>query len=186
MSARRPSRAMLAVAAAMVVAGLGLWLAPQSVLAQCGSSQSSCLTCHAAVDPVFTQGEWHVIHARKDCCRNCHGGNDQTIDQDQAHLGLMLNPLDDVYLSCHQCHPDDYERRAARFAAALKVTLGSSAPITTAVAIQPTGSEQPNQAPAARLPDNVPNRAPWLWALVIVVAGLLVGLAVSWRKLSRS
>jgi hypothetical protein len=110
-------------------------------LAQCGDNppDSSCITCHEyqKADPVYGRGEWHDIHASKDCCWNCHGGNTQTQDKDLAHLGMTKNPLEDIYLDCHCCHPQDYPNRAERFAVALGVTPGSS-PTCTPIPIGPS------------------------------------------------
>jgi hypothetical protein len=49
------------------------------------------------------------------------------MDKDQAHEGLIANPLTDIYTSCHGCHPDDYVTGADRFAVVLSVTPGSIA-----------------------------------------------------------
>ena len=59
--------------------------------------------------PVYDQGDWHVLHARKDCCAQCHGGNCSSMDKDLAHEGMVANPLEDIYTNCYHCHPDDYQ-----------------------------------------------------------------------------
>ncbi len=115
------------------------------VHAQCENPpQSSCFTCHAQEDPVNEKGEWHIIHASKDICINCHGGNGTAIDKDLAHEGLMAHPLEDIYTDCHSCHPD-YDARAARFAPTLGVTPGSCAtptpiPVSNIPGEPPSGS----------------------------------------------
>jgi hypothetical protein len=172
--------------------GMALWLTPAAVSAQDGGDressgcsslpESSCCACHAQTHPVLMASEWHAIHARQDCCRDCHGGNDHVMEKDQAHVGMIPNPLDDIYLSCHQCHPDDYQQRADRFADGLGITPKSSAPITVAMAIQPPRSEPVSQPPMTKLPSNGLDSTPWLMALVAVVAASLV---VVWRKLAR-
>ena len=56
--------------------GMIAFLGATSARAQCGEPPlSSCATCHAIEDPVNENGEWHIIHAAKDICINCHGGN---------------------------------------------------------------------------------------------------------------
>jgi hypothetical protein len=98
------------------------------VRADCGGPQlSSCTTCHAQQDPVNGKGEWHSIHANKDICINCHGGNASTLNKALAHEGLTPNPLNDIYTDCHSCHPFDYIARAAIFAPTLDITPGSCA-----------------------------------------------------------
>jgi len=119
-----------------ITAGLVLWAeTPDSVQAQCGDipPDSSCITCHEKDYPVFDQGEWHMLHGRKDCCAQCHGGNCSTMDKNLAHEGIVANPLEDIYTNCYHCHPDDYQVRADRFAVALGIKPGSR-PTPTRVA----------------------------------------------------
>ena len=194
MSAQRLFSWWLAFAVSAFVVGLVLCLTPAVVSAQGGGvpessecsdpPESSCTTCHAQTDPIATEGEWHVVHARNDFCRNCHGGDDRTLDQDQAHVGMMSNPLDDTYLSCHQCHPDDYQQRAEKFAVTLGVTPQSHEPITATVGLLNPSSG----APAARL-STAPTSdratvsiSTWL-ALLALVALVLVGVTLTVRKL---
>lgn len=135
-------------------------------LAQCGDNppDSSCITCHEynRVDPVYGKGEWHDIHASKDCCWSCHGGNTQTEDKDQAHFGMTKNPLEDIYMDCHGCHPEDYPARAERFAVALGVTPGSS----------PTGTPIPAgllvEHPIVILPPSIPNAPPAFMGFLVL------------------
>ncbi len=173
---------LLAGSAILVVLGLAVWLAPVSVLAQgrggtessgCREVTSSCSVCHAKTDPVANKGEWHTVHAAKDICRDCHGGNDQTTDKDQAHVQLVANPLTDTYLSCHQCHPDDYQSRADRFAAQLGITAKSSPPVTTTAAMQAQPNNPQPQSPEPKLPSTSPDTT-WLWLLAVLGAALVV------------
>jgi hypothetical protein len=126
----------------LVVSILLLWFGTTLVHAQCGVPQpSSCTTCHAQEDPVSGKGEWHIIHASKDICINCHGGNATTMNKDLAHESLMTNPLSDIYTDCHGCHPD-YVARAQIFASTLGVTPGSCA-TPTLVPVTNTSGEPP-------------------------------------------
>jgi hypothetical protein len=137
--------------------------------AQCGDTppDSSCITCHEyqGADPVYEKGEWHEIHASKDCCWSCHGGNTQTSDKDLAHVGMTENPLVDIYMDCHSCHPEDYPARAERFAVALDMTPGSSPTRTPA----PAGLFM--EHPIVILPPSVPN-APPAFLGFLVLGGL--------------
>jgi hypothetical protein len=120
-----------------------LWVGTTPVRAQCGVPQpSSCTTCHAQEDPVSGKGEWHIIHASKDICINCHGGNGTTRNKDLAHESLTANPLNDIYTDCHSCHPD-YDMRAHIFASTLGVTPGSCA-TPTPVPVSNTSSQPPS------------------------------------------
>jgi hypothetical protein len=120
--------------AGMAVVFLMLGAGTMSARAQCGAQEpSSCVTCHAQEDPVNEKGEWHIIHAEKDICINCHGGNATTMNKDLAHESLTANPLSDIYTDCHSCHTD-YELRAQIFASTLGVTPGSCATPTPIIA----------------------------------------------------
>jgi hypothetical protein len=128
------------IISSMVVIFLLLWAGAISVRADCGGPQpSSCTTCHAQEDPVSEKGEWHIIHASKDICINCHGGNGSTMNKDLAHETLTVNPLSDIYTDCHSCHPD-YDVRAQKFASTMGITPGSCAtPTPVPVSISSNG-----------------------------------------------
>jgi hypothetical protein len=129
MAQRRTINTLFLLSSLFVVLCLAIiW--PSGVQAQCGDvpADSSCITCHDQNEPVYEKGEWHAIHARKDCCWNCHGGNTKAQDKDLAHEGMTLNPVMDSYTNCYACHPDDYTARADRFGAALGVIPSSGEP----------------------------------------------------------
>ena len=189
---RHSSSRWLVFSISAFVVGLVLWLTPTVVRAQSGSvpdssgcsypPESSCSTCHTQVGPL--QGEWHTIHARNDICRNCHGGDDRTMDKDQAHVGMMSNPLDDTYLSCHACHTD-YQQRAEKFAVMLGVTPQSHEPVTTTVALNSSGGV-PMVSPRSTLPTpNSGSAGPWwLLGLLAIAALMLAGVTVTRHRLS--
>ena len=125
---------------------------PTSVQAQCGTGPpGSCVECHIEQALVYEQGIWHGTHARKDCCTNCHGGNCSAAEKELAHVGIIANPLEDVYTNCHACHPDDYWQRAETFAVELNITPSSRAtptfvPTSDPASRQPTIFILPEQA----------------------------------------
>ncbi len=127
---------------------------PSPVSAQCGDNPppSSCITCHEIQAPVYENGEWHGIHARKDCCTNCHGGNCSADEKEWAHVGMVPNPLEDIYTNCHACHPYDYPQRAALFAVELGITPSSRETPTPVPNL--TGNSQP---PEVALPEDFTN-----------------------------
>jgi hypothetical protein len=121
-------RKLFILAGAFLTVGVViLSVIPSPVSAQFGDypPPSSCITCHEIQAPVYENGEWHGIHARKDCCTNCHGGNCSADEKERAHIGMIPNPLEDIYTNCHACHPYDYQQRAALFAVELGITPSS-------------------------------------------------------------
>jgi hypothetical protein len=152
--------------------------------AQCGElpTDSSCITCHEyqEVDPVYGKGEWHEIHALKDCCWNCHGGNTKAQDKDLAHAGMTVHPLQDIYTDCHNCHPDDYSERAERFSVALGVIPGS-APTPTVATIGPIESH-----PIVILQSPSAASVPFHWSVAILGAAILGLFLMGFILLGRS
>ncbi len=112
--------------AGCLILGVGLLLFPRPAFAQCGSSASSCKTCHEVQgkDPVNAKGAWHQQHAFGDFCEFCHAGNVKAKDQAAAHTG-MISPLADVKGSCQSCHPNDYMDRAKKYADTLGQPIGT-------------------------------------------------------------
>jgi len=99
---------------------------PTPTDAQCGSSASSCKSCHETQgqDPVNTNGEWHTQHAFGDFCEFCHAGNVQAKEKDTAHQGLV-DPMGDVAASCQGCHPQDLTERSQIYASSLGIDLSN-------------------------------------------------------------
>jgi hypothetical protein len=110
-----------------VMALVGFVLAtPTPTDAQCGSSASSCKSCHETQgeDPVNANGEWHTQHAFGDFCEFCHAGNVQAKEKDAAHQGLV-DPMGDVAASCQGCHPQDLADRSQIYASTLGIDLSN-------------------------------------------------------------
>jgi hypothetical protein len=167
------------LAIALLAVGITAWLSlPAVALAQCGEPpKSSCITCHEKEDPVATKGEWHQIHAAKDICTSCHGGNATAADQVGAHQTVVAQPLSDIYTDCHACHPDDYASRAGRFAVVLGVTPGScptpTAAPTSASTAAPLLVTTPSSTPAAPASPSWPLMLSTLGVAGLFVLGLL-------------
>lgn len=121
---------------------------PQSAQAQCGSSASSCKNCHEvqAEAPVNNDGtNWHEAHAFGDFCEFCHAGNVQATDKEAAHVGMEA-PLDNVQVSCGNCHAADLAERADVYAVALGVEIGSGGGSDSSSGAEPPASDGDNDA----------------------------------------
>ena len=116
---------LFVLAVALMMAGFAL-LIPQPAQAQCGSSASSCKSCHETQgeDPVNDTGDWHIQHAFGDFCEFCHAGNVQATDKAGAHEGLA-DPMADVAASCQGCHPQDLTERSEIYASTLGIDLNA-------------------------------------------------------------
>jgi hypothetical protein len=173
MSAKGLFRWILISALAVIV--LLLWVGTATVHAECGVTQpSSCVTCHAQEDPVKGKGEWHSIHASKDICINCHGGNATSMNKELAHEGLTANPLSDIYTDCHSCHPYDYVGRADLFATTLGVIPGSCA-TPTPMSVSITSGEPPSGG--INIPTNLGSTGSSLQG-ILIIGGMLSALAL--------
>ncbi|MCC7130947.1 MAG: hypothetical protein B6D39_04760 [Anaerolineae bacterium UTCFX2] len=158
-------------------------LTPKLAQAQCGDipESSSCYHCHQeqGAFPVYGKGDWHDVHAVKDCCWNCHGGNALSNDADLAHTGMLTNPLADIYTDCYACHPGDYQERADKFAVLLGVTPESRPTPTAHPAIMTNGQPLVLQPPASSYAANQPAWIGLLAGLSILIVFLLLLLLLT-------
>lgn len=126
MSSLRSHFVLPLFAAILLIAGVYFLWPAEDASAQCGSQASSCKNCHEVQgqDPVNGDGTgWHQSHAFGDFCYICHAGNNQSMDEAEAHSS-MVPPLSDVQAGCASCHPNDLMERADVYAAALGVEAG--------------------------------------------------------------
>lgn len=117
----------------ILIVGVSLFLSARKTSAQCGSQASSCKNCHETQGngPVNNDGTtWHTSHSFGDFCYICHAGNNQAMDKDESHTG-MVAPLADIEASCMQCHPNDMQELAQVYAVTLGVEVGSGTPPET-------------------------------------------------------
>ena len=62
------------------------------VNAQCGSSVSSCKSCHEIQKqmPISNVGQYHIDHAKLDACDSCHAGQPFATDEARGKVGFLL------------------------------------------------------------------------------------------------
>jgi hypothetical protein len=150
-------------------------LATSSVSADCGTPpKSSCISCHTPGNHVEVMGEWNSVHLAQDMCINCHGGNGSTMDKDLAHIGMVAQPLSDIFTNCHSCHPADYIARSDKLAAVLNVTPGScGTPTAIAVYVESGGSHTGRTALSLDNSGGIP-----LWKSIAIISGVMVSLGL--------
>ena len=78
-------------------------------------SGSSCLVCHDNLYYLYDTGKWFCQCETQMTCTCCHGGNPESMTEDEAHHGMVLYPTRNDSSACQQCHPDDYKARVERF-----------------------------------------------------------------------
>jgi hypothetical protein len=143
---RKSSIALLIMGLTILTVAVFSLLTATPVKAQCGSQASSCKNCHEvqAKMPVNSDGtDWHSAHAFGDFCHICHAGNSQSLDEAEAHTG-MVAPLADINAACLQCHPNDLEELAQVYATTLGVEIGVGAPPAASTNTNPAGSSVPS------------------------------------------
>ena len=137
----------------LITGYLFLWPA-EDASAQCGSQASSCKNCHEVQgqDPVNSDGTgWHQSHAFGDFCYICHAGNNQSMDEAEAHSS-MVPPLSDVQAGCASCHPNDLMARADVYAAALGVEAGTGGGSGPSESANPSDAASTTSAEASEPP----------------------------------
>ena len=175
MNKRRLSRWLLTIC---ILIGATLVISAVSasrVSADCSvPPKSSCISCHASDGHVTSMGEWNKAHLNQDMCTSCHGGNASANDKSLAHVGMVAQPLSDIYTDCHSCHPADYQSRANQLATTLNVTPQSCAtPTSVAYTIGSGGSHTGSISTSI-------NGAAGISALktFLLITGMLASLAI--------
>lgn len=127
---------------------------------------NSCLTCHEDLYYLHDTGKWYCITVHADHCAACHGGNADSLKEEQAHLGLIAHPQKDNGAKCQECHsPEETQVRLEKFASLAGldevVETGSYVPL----------AEVSTGAPTVVSPEPFFENWPWL-----VFAAVLFGL----------
>jgi hypothetical protein len=154
---------------ALVLAIVILACGPRPAIAHAQSpaqtaSSSSCIACHESQYYLYDTGRWYCMTEAKERCVNCHAGNANSTAKQEAHTGLISNPLGDGIARCETCHTQDAEALAREVIA----HTGSHAITKTEPYIPDTIV---SGFPEALQPSNGSPSWPWLIPTVIVVFG---------------
>ncbi len=78
---------------------------------------NSCLSCHEDLYYLYDTGSHYCLAAHADRCTNCHQGNNATVKQEEAHIGLLARPQENDGAKCRECHtPQEARDRMTTFA----------------------------------------------------------------------
>lgn len=96
--------------AAALLAGLIL----AAVLAQPARAQegSACFGCHQERYWQFDSGRAACFSTMPGRCTDCHAGDANILEVDQAHAGVIASPARDGAAACKSCHLEDALDRA--------------------------------------------------------------------------
>jgi hypothetical protein len=173
------SRKPFLIVAASVGLLLALLLATPAAQAQdaaptAGPDDANCLNCHEDLYYLYDTGKWHCLCEASPSCLHCHGGQPGTLDEDQAHAGMIANPLQENAAVCQQCHCDDCQERVRRFIALAGGTLTGGRG-----RVYPTPGPEPTSPPRGpstyRLPERL--REPWRLAALGITTMELMAIA---------
>ena len=135
------------------------------------STSNSCLTCHDDLYYLHDTGKSYCITEHKDRCVNCHEGNANVMDKDQAHFGLVPHPQENEGAKCQECHVEDTQTRLATFAS----LSGGYKSVIEPIVYTPKAEEEADGFPAAPAENQFINN--WIWLVgAIVLFGLWLAL----------
>ncbi len=69
--------------------------------------EPACISCHENQYYMYDSGCWYCITESRDRCVNCHGGDGDSLNEQEAHTGLISNPLGHGSDHCATCHGED-------------------------------------------------------------------------------
>lgn len=109
MSARSFHLFSLSIGAMLVISLLTSAQGVTVVRAQSSTPESSCITCHENQYYLYDSGRWYCVSEAQERCVNCHAGNLNALNEQEAHTGLIAKPLSDGGEHCQSCHAQDTE-----------------------------------------------------------------------------
>jgi len=109
---------IFAITAILITVSMLLLSTPNHIVSaqSIDTTSNSCLTCHEDLYYLHDSGKYYCITEHKDRCVNCHDGNSNEMDKDQAHFGLTAHPQENNGAKCQECHTEDTQTRLATFA----------------------------------------------------------------------
>ena len=139
------------------------------------SERSSCRVCHENLYYCFETGKWCCFCGENRTCTDCHHGVEGVWDVEEAHDGLIVNPISEDTGVCESCHGEDTHIFVEKFALAAGIDL-SATPVPTQTAYVPI-SFAAGEEPATRLLQTEPTK-PWQKLALGLLGFAFIGVVV--------
>lgn len=142
------------------------------VHAQSSTPASACMTCHEDQYYLHDSGKWYCVDEAQERCVNCHAGNARALNEQEAHTGLIAQPLSDGGQRCQTCHAQETEALVQKVIG----QTGFHATIKTDAYLPQTSV---SNAQPVSLPTSSEPQAPlWYFPAAIAVFALWVKLVI--------
>ena len=146
-------------------------------LAQDGSpsERSSCRVCHEDLYYNYDTGKWYCLCGEQRTCTDCHHGVEGVWEVNEAHSGLVVNPILKDPGVCEDCHAEDTHIFVEKFALVAGIDLNTT-PVPTQTAYIPV-SLSAGEEPSTLLLQAEPFK-PWQKLALGLVGFALIGVVV--------
>jgi len=137
-------------------------------------NDDNCVACHTHEYYLYDSGKYFCLCEAPMHCVYCHGGQVDSMVEEEAHAGLVLYPTRDQAEQCQECHPADYMDRVVTFETVAGVS-STPVPIITATAMQSAAGtiEQLPPTPFQRISQLEPWRLIGLGAAGIALCAII-------------
>ena len=136
--------------------------------------ECQCRQCHEQQYYLYDSGKWYCLCKAPMTCVHCHGGNGRETNADLAHKDMLAHPFMNDAIVCQGCHKHESQARVNEL-----VSKAGVKNMPVAVASQLafyTAAPQPFPQSGPRMLEF------WEWFGVALMGGVLVLLAIAWRK----
>ena len=165
--------------ARIALIGVGIAIITLSITSKVYAQESppspehgACISCHEDLYFLHDTGKWFCLRESPMQCVDCHGGDPNTFNQEQAHSNREPHPiLDDDVSKCRECHPEECDERVKIFESTAGISdVLVSAPLQT----KPNLSAEDMQIAPVAEPVTPPA---WISFSEVTVLVLITGLA---------
>ena len=170
---------------AMAVLVIVLTLPQQAAGAQTrpqttGMEEQACLSCHELMYYNYDSGKWYCLNERAGDCTSCHEGNPTSLQEEEAHAGLIVHPTRHDGEKCQQCHPQDAAAHIEKFDEIAGIKM-----VESEITYQPDPAvrEAAYTFPSELADVYEEQVSPWIYGGMLVAFGLWIFLVVRTSRL---